>query len=265
MRARIRKQANQLFTQHPRLGWWGYRFLRATGLDNSTRNVKPFMRQLASQGFVPSAIMDIGANHGGWSDTVRGVFPGARFLLIEPQAEMVPFLAQFCGRTAGSEYVQAGAGAQSGAETLTIWDDLQGSAILSDEVHALTPYGERRTIPIVTINELVDSGRFPVPDLIKIDVQGFEMAVLQGATAVLGHTEAFIIETSLYDPLGGRPTFYQVVEFMEAAGYAIFDFAELRHRASDHALAQLDVCFVRKNGVLRTASVVDRRAAASRV
>ncbi len=263
MRATLRERANQLFARHPRLGWWGYRLLRTAGLDNSTRNVKPFMRRLAARGFVPSAIVDVGANHGGWSDTVRSVFPGARFLLIEPQSEMAPFLTQFCARAPGSEWVQAGAGAEAGEQLLTVWDDLQGSAILPDAIHALTPYGERRAIPIVTVNELVTSGRFPVPDLIKIDVQGYEMDVLQGATTVLGQTEAFIVETSLYDPLGGRPTFYRVAEFMETAGYAIFDFAELRYRSGDQALAQLDVCFVRANGILRTASVVDRRRAAT--
>lgn len=250
MRAALRKRANRLFVRHPRLGQIGYNLLRRSGLDRSTRGVHRFLRGLAARGFTPQTIVDVGANYGGWSRVAHAVFPHARFVLIEPQEEMQPFLADFCKGVPGSRYLLAGAGGQAGEQALTVWDDLQGSAFLAPDVQALTPYREQRRVPLVTLNDLVTQGVMPPPDLIKIDVQGFEMEVLRGSIACLGRTEVLLVETSLYHPLGQRPSFYRVLELMEAYGYRLFDLTDLKRRPSDGALQQVDICFVRANGRL---------------
>lgn len=251
MRATLRAHANQLFVKHPRLGQLGYDFLRVSGLDRSTRGTRTFLRALQQRGFVPRVVVDVGANYGGWSRAAHGVFPEAQFFLIEPQEEMRPFLENFCAAVPGSRYFLAGAAAAPGEMTLTVWDDYQGTAFIPDAVRALTPYTRQRTVPVVTLGGLVTTGEMPPPDLIKIDVQGLETTVLQGSIACFDHTELFIVETSLFNPLGERPSFYRVTEFMEAYGYRIYDLQDLKHRPSDGALGQVDVCFAKAGGLLR--------------
>lgn len=246
MRAAVRAWVNRLFVQYPQLGQTGYDLLRAVGIDRSTHGTKRFFKQLAGRGFYPQTIVDVGANHGGWSRVVRSVFKDADFILIEPQEEMRPFLDQFCRQTPGAQWFLAGAGAEEGELSLTLWDDLQGSAFLSPEIQAMTPYTKKRQVPIVTLDGLVAAGKFPVPDLIKIDVQGFELEVLRGSLGCLGRSQMLIVETSLHHPLGERPSFYRVVELMEAYGYRIYDLVDLKYRARDAALGQVDICFVRK-------------------
>ncbi len=241
---------NRLFVQHPRLGQVGYDLLRRTGIDRSTQGTKRFCRKLARQGFNPEVVVDVGANYGGWSRVVSGVFKDARFFLIEPQEEMRPFLERFCRQQPGSKWFLAGAGAAGGELALTVWDDLQGSAFLRPEIQAMTPYTRQRRVPIVTLDALIGAGEFPVPDLIKIDVQGFELEVLRGSLGCLGRCEMLIVETSFHHPLGERPSFYRVVELMEAYGYRIFDLADLKYRSGDGALGQADICFVRREGLL---------------
>ena len=114
----------------------------------------------------------------------------------------------------------------------------------------MTPYTRQRRVPIVTLDALIGAGEFPVPDLIKIDVQGFELEVLRGSLGCLGRCEMLIVETSFHHPLGERPSFYRVVELMEAYGYRIFDLADLKYRSGDGALGQADICFVRREGLL---------------
>ena len=245
MRSAIRARANNLFVKYPALGQLGYDFLRVSGLDRSTRGTKSFFRKLASRGFTPRTILDIGANHGGWSRIVSSVYKDAKFFLIEPQKEMRPFLDRFCSNTPGSTWLLAGAGANEGEHLLTLWDDFQGSAFLSAEVQTLTPYKRRRQIPIVTIDGLVAGGAISYPDLIKIDVQGFELEVLRGGISCLGKTDVFLIETSLFHPLGHRPNIYRIIELMEAYGYHIYDIPDLKYRSRDGALGQVDICFIR--------------------
>jgi FkbM family methyltransferase len=249
MRAAIRAQLNQIFVQYPTIGRMGYDFLRRSGLDRSTRSVKNCFQRIARQGYSPKDILDVGANYGGWSREVASVFSSARFYMIEPQEEMRPFLDDFCSNRVGSKWFLGGAGAEPGFLDLTIWEDYQGSAFLSSSIEAMVPDLKQRRVPIITIDHLINNGDINIPDLIKIDVQGYEMEVLQGGRRCLGKTDMFIIETSLYHPLGHRPSFYRVVELMEAYGYKIWDLADLKYRG-DGTLAQIDVCFLRKQSPL---------------
>jgi FkbM family methyltransferase len=254
MRETLRAKANQLFAAYPGIGRWGYDLLRKSGIDRSTQGTKAFLEKLAEHGFAPETIADIGANYGGWSRVAAPVFPAAGFLLIEPQHEMKPFLDDFCAQHPAAQWVLAGAGAASGQEMLTVWDDLQGSAFLTPEIQAMTPYRKERAVSIVTLDQLVAEGVIPIPDLIKIDVQGFELAVLQGAQTCLGQTDCFIIETSLFHPLHERPTFYAVLERMEAHHYHVYDLVGPKYRSASGALAQIDICLVREGSVLRPAA-----------
>ena len=253
MRAAVRAWVNHFFVQYPQLGQTGYDLLRVLGIDRSTHGTRRFFENLVRQGFDPRIIVDVGANYGGWSRVVKSVFKDARFFLIEPQEEMRPFLDRFCRQTPGSKWYLAGAGAVSGELSLTIWDDLQGSAFLSPEVHAMGPYKRQRPIPIVTLDGLIAAGEFPVPDLIKIDVQGFELDVLRGSFGCLSKSDLLIIETSFFHPLGERPSFYRTVELMEAYGYRIFDLVGLKYFSRDGALGQVDICFVRDGSSLKAA------------
>lgn len=251
MRAKIRERANHLFVRCPRIGQIGYDLLRISGIDRSTQGTKPFLKQLAQRGFAPKTIVDVGANHGGWSRIATAVFPQANFVLIEPQAEMSPFLDNLCAGNPKMQWILAGAGATEGELALTIWDDYQGSAFLTDEVHQMVPFTQRRQVPIITLNSLIAAQQMDMPDFVKIDVQGFEMEVLRGATRCLGQTELFILEAFLYHPQNARPNFYKIVSFMESYGYAVYDFTDMAHHPQSGALTQINICFMLANSLFK--------------
>ncbi len=242
--------ANRLFVSHPRLGQWGYDALRVTRLSRSARGVTPFLKALRARGFRPQAILDVGANYGEWSRLAQGVFPQARFYLIEPQVEMMPFLDNFCATAPGSRRFLAGAAAQSGTRALTLWEDYQGSSFGPAESAEFLQQDRQRLLPVIAVDDLIAQGQMPIPDLVKIDVQGLELDVLQGATRCLGQSELFVLEASwLTAP--GETTFTTLLNFMEAHGYALYDFLDFKRRPYDGALAQADVAFARQDGWLR--------------
>jgi FkbM family methyltransferase len=220
-------------------------------LDNPTiGNMQIFLQYLRARGFNPQSILDVGANVGGWSRIAKSIFPTANCFLIEPQIEMKPFLDGFCQEFPGSQWFLAGAGANPGELTLTIWDDLLGSSFLPPESEKLQKENKQRRIPIITIDSLIETGAITTPQLVKLDIQGFEIEALRGGKKLFINTEIFILEVSLFI-FSGHSLFHEVITFMADRGYLVYDFVGFARRPYDGALGQVDVCFVKHNSFLR--------------
>jgi FkbM family methyltransferase len=211
------------------------------------------LEDLGQRGLKCTSILDVGANRGDWSEMATRVYPSARVCLVEPQLEMKGALEAFCAKNPGAFHVFAGAGARAEVRTLTVWDDLAGSSFLPHKNDDLAKEGRQREIKIQTIDDIIRSSGMPVPELIKLDVQGFELEALKGASSTFGRTEVYILEVSLVaiSDVPGHPQFADVVDFMLARGYVAYDFAGFIRRPSDGALGQCDICFVKKDGFLR--------------
>ncbi|MBK8614363.1 MAG: FkbM family methyltransferase [Flavobacteriales bacterium] len=54
-----------------------------------------------------------------------------------------------------------------------------------------------KEIPVVTLNGLVATNDLPCPDIIKIDAEGLDLEVLEGASDFFGRTEVFMVEAAI--------------------------------------------------------------------
>ena len=211
-------------------------------------NMEVFLEDIAARGFVPKHILDVGANHALWSRLAKKVFKEASFTLIEPVIELKSSLDKFCSDYPDTTLLNVGVGTSNRTETITIWPDLAGNSILMTETEAQKHNMERRKISIATIDSLMENSHKPLPDLAKLDIQGYELEALCGATTLFGVTEVFILEVSLMDFLPGQPSFLDVLNFMNERGYVVYDFCGFLRRPYDGALAQTDIAFVQRNG-----------------
>lgn len=50
------------------------------------------------------------------------------------------------------------------------------------------------------MNDTVSTYGLPTPDLVKIDAEGFELKVIQGASDLIGKTEVFLLEAGVTCP-----------------------------------------------------------------
>jgi FkbM family methyltransferase len=210
-----------------------------------------FLEDLKARKFEPRSILDVGANRGDWSRLAVKNFPDASFILVDPLQEMVPHLERFCSEHPKARHVQAGAGATEGELLLTVSDDLAGSSFmpsLTEGAASVQPGG--RKIKIVTLDSLYDD-KTPLPDLVKLDVQGFELEALKGAQKFFGHTELFILEVALIKVGPSLPIVSEVVEFLAKAGYEVYDLPGYLRRPLDGALGQIDIAFAKRDGFLR--------------
>jgi FkbM family methyltransferase len=190
-----------------------------------------FLHHLRARGLVVEHALDVGASRGDWAELARDTF-GCRVTMIEPLEEMGRYLQ----RIERCEWVHAAAGAEHSMLELAVGRRFVGSSFAGS--------GDRREVPVVPIGELGPA------QLVKVDVQGFEMDVLAGAGALLGDAEMWVLETSLRRFSPGFPLLDEDVTFMAGHGYMVYDVAGYVRRPRDGDLAQLDLCFAKVGGVL---------------
>jgi FkbM family methyltransferase len=164
-----------------RFGPFNRLFLAAYGFYKSHVEAGPIDRL---QEFVPpgSLVIDVGANVGFFAlRFAQWVGAQGRVIAIEPEEQNCANLkralerAQFAGRV---DVRKAVAAATPGAMLLEINP-------LHPADHKLSRDGTGVAVEAITLDGLVGEHSGSAPSLIKIDVQGAEMLVLEGAAAIL--------------------------------------------------------------------------------
>lgn len=220
-------------------------------LERPFADMRTFLLFLRGRGFVPGLAVDVGANRGHWTEMLKESFPSCEVLMIEPQPEMRDSLDAVCRRLPGVSWVETAAGARDETRLQTIWEDLEGSSFLPKPDAGRQASGVQRLARVRRLDDLLRENGGKCPDLVKLDVQGFELEVLRGCPEIFGKTELFILEASLYVFLDDTPLVSEVVAFMAARDYEVYDIAGRIRRPIDGALAQLDIAFARRRGRLR--------------
>jgi FkbM family methyltransferase len=203
------------------------------------------LQRLSRVGFRPKATVDIGANHGDWSRMCRRVFPDTRILAIEPQVRCEASLRKMASEVGGVTIVQTLLGARATAAVPFYVHEFSGISSVLREPEA--PAVDAVPTDMVTLDDLIATEEFPQPQLIKLDVQGYELEVLRGGSQALARAEAVLMEVNLLPIYEGAPLMHETVAFMTDNGFRAYDFCSAMRRPLDDALFQTDMIFVRQD------------------
>jgi FkbM family methyltransferase len=176
--------------------------------------------------FVPlgSTVIDVGANVGFFTlRFARWVGDGGRVIAIEPDLENFKTLASKVRGTDSERRVRlhrAAAAAQPGSV------HLQRNELHPGD-HRITFHGEGIVVPAVTIDALVAEAGILRVSLVKIDVQGAEMLVIEGAKSTLEkmHPALFVeVDDQALRDLGTSAR--ALVTCIEAVGYEAYELVK---------------------------------------
>ena len=214
-------------------------------------------------GLEPGTVVDVGVGYG--TEELWEAFPRARLLMVEPIPDRFGGAAlEAVRRRDGAELVEAAAGATAGEATITVHRAPEMSSVLGAWTGDRD--GEARTVPVVRLDDAVDERSLPGPYVLKVDVEGAELAVLDGAAALLEETEVVLLEVRLFELVPGAAQLHDVIPYMKERGFVAYDLFGGALRLSDGALAVTNIAFVREDGRFRrdqafgTPEQVDRMA-----
>lgn len=198
-------------------------------------------------GFEPKHIIDVGANHGTWTREILRYAPNAYYTLIEPQNWLKSSFQDLLENNR-IIYYPAGAGKTAGSFKFTIVDRDDSCSFRYSEEEAQTNGFKQLEIPVKTLNEIViENQDKPFPDLVKIDAEGLDLDVLDGASDLFGKTEVFMVEAAVFSKCFDN-TIQKMINYMADRDYVLFDITDLNRPFEPKVLWLMELVFVKKDG-----------------
>jgi FkbM family methyltransferase len=181
-----------------------------------------YLSNLKAQGFEPTVIYDVGACVLHWTNEAKRIWPNAEFVAFEAMNS-----SEFLYKEQGLKYFMGALSDVTGKEVEFYQNDwhpggnsyYRENAEVNPEAPEYFNEKHKRVLKTVTLDAVVRLKQFPLPDLIKMDVQGAELDVLKGASQVLQSVKHVILELQAVEYNKGAPLKDTVIAYMDTIGF----------------------------------------------
>jgi FkbM family methyltransferase len=231
------------------------KMVRSVGLDLHRLSVvsnPSFQLLKALQRYGVSLVFDIGANTGQFAGELRSVGFGGRIVSFEP----LPDAYQVLATNAASDsfwhvHSRSAVGDVDGKIDINIASNSVSSSVLPMlEAHSLAAKGSaylgKVNTPIVRLDTV--AGQY-LEDIdcyfIKIDTQGFEWQVLDGARETLKNAQGVLCELSLVPLYEGQRLWLEIIDRLKSEGFTLWSIQQGFTDPRDGRTLQVDAIFFR--------------------
>ncbi len=197
-------------------------------------------------------VLDVGANDGQFASEIRRSGYTGRVVSFEPLSQAHAKLSQASeGDHMWDVYPRCALGDHNGEVEINIAGNSLSSSILPmlESHRSAAPesaYQGKESVQLKTLDSV--AGKYlkdAKAPLLKIDTQGFEWQVLDGALDTLPHIKGILVELSLVPLYEGQHLWREVIERLEAKGFALWAFMPVFSDQSSGRTLQVDGLFYR--------------------
>lgn len=173
-----------------------------------------YLKTISSE---PKVIYDIGSCVLHWERHARNIWPTSQIYLFEANTDV----KKLYDRT-GQQY-HLGVLSDQDNKMVEFYKDpmnLGGNSYYKENtIH----YNDTHLVTekAMTLDTVVKNNNWPMPDLIKIDVQGAEVDILKGASECLKNCKDLILECQHTEYNIGAPHENQVIEYVKTLGFEL--------------------------------------------
>lgn len=201
--------------------------------------------------FAPDIVFDVGANAGQYGATLRKYGFLGEIVSFEPQKGAYAVLRELASADGNWTAYNYALGAGEGKIVLNISKNSVSSSFLDVEqsIAEFEPgvvCTDKQEVDVKDLDSLFNKHfRAGLKALLKIDVQGYEKQVLDGATKSLDNISALQVEMSIVHHYSGEKLFCEMIELLKNRGFSLFDFEKVFSHPVTHRLIQIDGLFTR--------------------
>jgi len=226
----------------------GYQFSKAQSLEIDIRNGK----YLWLQQMGVNTVLDIGANEGQFAAFISVILPDAVIHSFEPVSEPFKLLEKRFENNNNVKCYNFALGSTEGTSVIKKNEYTPSSSILemAEEHKTAFPHtinSSEEVIKIKTLDSIYNSLLPKNKVLMKIDVQGFEKFVLEGALTTLPSVDIIICETSFTTLYKDQPLFHDVYTFLYNYGFKFHGTWEDVVNPLNGKILQTDSVFIKES------------------
>lgn len=198
----------------------------------------------------PECVVDIGAHHGVWSEAILELVRPRHLIAVEPTPESFARLKARVGDRANVKLFCCAIGAKAGTASLNIIGSSDFNSLLpvanaiKDHYPQHLETQQSISVEVMPLDQLLkDAGEIT---LLKVDVQGAEFPLLDGARATLERTAIVLLEVNFVSHYVGDTLFEGLHERMtKEFGFALANVAPPYYRRDEQAM-WTDAVYVRR-------------------
>lgn len=206
-----------------------------------------------------SVVIDIGANEGQFAAELRAAGYGGRIVSVEPLSAAHAALSKAAARdTRWTVADRCAVGAAPGKATLHVAGNSVSSSLREMtaahlDAAAYSKYVGTEEVCVVTLNDLVAeyAGSSDAGVFVKLDVQGHERDVLEGAGSRLDTIGGVQLELSLVELYAGQALMQDQIKFLADHGLSLWSLDRGFMDGRTGRLLQCDGTFVRESAIAR--------------
>jgi FkbM family methyltransferase len=168
-------------------------------------------------------VFDVGANVGQSVERLSALLPGCELYAFEPSPAVYRELERNTRRIRNVTLVNAGVGAVPGTELLLENAHSDMSSFLAPGPATWSTVVRRTPVDVTTLTSYCREHDISRIDLLKIDTQGYDLEVLEGAVELLKAKMVRLIyaEVVFADLYEGQPSFEDIKRFLDQHAFQL--------------------------------------------
>ena len=198
-------------------------------------------------------VLDVGANIGQYGSELRSMGYTGQIVSFEPTSGAYRKLAKLSKKDKGWKALNISLGNQEGDITINISKNSVSSSILNDlpqltESAPEAKFVESEVVQIKKLDDIVDDLDVKGKNIfLKIDTQGYEKMVLEGAKESLNFIKGVQLEMSLIPTYDGAASFNDLRNRLESIGFEMNTIEAGYYDSKTGKLLEVDGVFFKES------------------
>lgn len=198
--------------------------IQTSGFDVIRYHPRKHPLNFASQ-YKIQTVIDVGANVGDFIASMRILLPTAQIIAIEPQPEYAQHIKNRFFDDKNLRILECAVGDKNEQQTFIVNEYSPSSSLLPlakmhEEAFPHAREKTKITVAARTLDHIMEEQKKIIhePVFLKLDIQGYELQALVGATTLLSCTHIALIESSFVELYRGQALFEDIRATMEHSG-----------------------------------------------